>query len=812
MKMKGLDRLQGYLVLLAFNAILLVYYICLNQGGVRLLNDLNPGVVIYFNPFKKQELIHYCVSVLILFVTSGAYLTILRTGYYKKKNGIGVIAASRLRFERRNVIIYLHLLVFPVLVLMAGGDVMTRFIIQLYLLVFGIINLYEIRYVQGNGVYDKVFGGFIVTFIVLAVIGVGYIFNDHLSGRPSIINEYYNIPEYALVDGKYVKTTDYINQNYGNNGFRKWDVDMPVDISGCKQNALGEYGRHQNNVSDSLIYYNEKIRGIYLNKGIKVIVPEIHARNSAKDDEAVSVFYKKGASLSKQSNVKEEKFILENIKEIHWQVLDRYMMHHHGFILNPISELGLGKSLKNIKSQYGLGGITIMRWLMDLTGGVSIESWLRLNALFYLIYYTAYGAVLLVVIGDRLLALLAFLYSMILLNVHGYEFVLLAPGDSPWRNMFDIIILLFIYKCQEKEKNLYLATGLALGVFSVYINPQIGLMMCLSVSAAAVLYELSKKRIEIYKVSFTVLSAFAGVLIYVLFSSKDTLSAYYLQGVIGFPVTGYVMLAIYALLIGAYVIVIRTLRNGFDSEVLAVIYLFLYSQGLLLYYVWHADMSGMLSRSHIYVLTIIMMFRLITKGGTAGHVISANKYIPVLALGFFLYVNTYQRILKEKAGYDNIFQTHKVYNWGFDRAHIRSTINPEYFSESVGIINKYSGGQERICMISKYDDILPFLSHRYNIMPFQNMEWYNVTAKELDESVNVIKNEQPLYVYIDSDIDRNYNDDIISSSAFGVGYLHDESAWRAERLKLMARLYYKISKEYVRVDGTRLISVYRRIT
>lgn len=800
---------------MAMNAIILAYYICAHQGQIRLLNDLNPGVGIYFNPYKKQELIHYCVSVLILFVVYVAYVLVLRTGYYKKKNGWAIAAASKLRIEKKNFVHYLHLLVLPILVLFSGGDIMIRFTAQLYFLLFGVISLVDIKLKSSRKVFRKrggLAGTLLISiFMAIAVIGISYLFYDHLAGRPKIINEYYSIPEYAIMDGKYVNTTEYINNNYVADGYRKWDVNTLVDTSKCSRVLIKDIDNNLKITSDSLKYYNERLGCLYSNKRNTVKESEDNTKLTAKGDDSISVFYNKAVSLRKKMKVREDKFILNNINEIHWQILDRYMIHHHGFILNPVSELELGRPLSKIKSQYGLGPIIVMKQLMNIAGGVTFENWLRLNAIFYVVYYTMFGVILMLIFKEKIFAFLVFLLSMILLNLHGYEFVMLAPGDSPWRNMFDIIILLCLYEFQKHEKYLYMVLGMVLGVFSVYMNPQIGLMICLSLTVSAITYEFSRKRIDAYKLSAIVIFMIAGLFTYSLYSSKDTLSVYYLEGVIGFPVTRQGLLAIYILLGGGYVVLFMSLRKRYDPEILMVIYLFFYSQGLLLYYVWHADMNGLLARSHIYVLTIIVFYQLQVRTGNNGQNIRLIKYLPIIILGLFFYYDSYKKILRQKNQFDKIFATHKTYSWEFQRAHLKSTIDPSYFSEALKLIDRYSSGQVQLCMISKYDGILPFLSNRYNVMPFYNMEWYNMTIKEFQESVDVIKNKKPMYIYVDTDIDRNYNDDIISSGTFGVGYLHRESAWRAERLKLLARIYAGISKDYIKVESGRLISVYRRM-
>ena len=82
--------------------------------------------------------------------------------------------------------------------------------------------------------------------------------------------------------------------------------------------------------------------------------------------------------------------------------------------------------------------------------------------------------------------------------------------------------------------------------------------------------------------------------------------------------------------------------------------------------------------------------------------------------------------------YEEIFVTHKTYNWNLEKAKFRSTMDPEYFVDSVSLIQTYAPSHNGIHIISKYDNFLPFLAKKYSAMPFFDLQWFLLTAKEVN--------------------------------------------------------------------------------
>ena len=82
-------------------------------------------------------------------------------------------------------------------------------------------------------------------------------------------------------------------------------------------------------------------------------------------------------------------FVSRNFLENVFYNMSRGQINHIGHILNPINEYMLGKPIKEIYFQYGIGNTFIMKWTMELFGGISIENYYKCY-IFYLIYFMTF--------------------------------------------------------------------------------------------------------------------------------------------------------------------------------------------------------------------------------------------------------------------------------------------------------------------------------------------------------------------------------------------------------------------------------------
>jgi len=64
---------------------------------------------------------------------------------------------------------------------------------------------------------------------------------------------------------------------------------------------------------------------------------------------------------------------------------------------------------------------------------------------------------------------------------------------------------------------------------------------------------------------------------------------------------------------------------------------------------------------------------------------------------------------------------------------------------------------------------------------------------------------------VDTDIYRNFNNDLIDPKIPVIGYLSQESIWRVQRLKLLNKIFEGVSGDYTLIKKGILISIYKRV-
>jgi hypothetical protein len=175
------------------------------------------------------------------------------------------------------------------------------------------------------------------------------------------------------------------------------------------------------------------------------------------------------------------------------------------------------------------------------------------------------------------------------------------------------------------------------------------------------------------------------------------------------------------------------------------------------------------------------------------------------------------KFYKEKNRFIRIFNTHKLFQWDFDRAHVISTIDPQPIRNAVEMIRDYSRDSKGIYIISKYDNILPFLAERYSLMPHFEMYYYLITPQERSQTIQSLEMNKPKYIFIDTDIEKYRPEHDLSlddpwHKIYNSEWVKKERASRYGRYKELWKIYDSIAHDYEKVKECILISVYQRKT
>jgi hypothetical protein len=267
----------------------------------------------------------------------------------------------------------------------------------------------------------------------------------------------------------------------------------------------------------------------------------------------------------------------------------------------------------------------------------------------------------------------------------------------------------------------------------------------------------------------------------------------------------------YILLVGislVYALFLRVMAFRNDLKYIAL-FLFLYCQGLLVYYVWNPSPNHFYTIVSPMVLLAVLILKLsLEETGLKRY---RRPVLLILSTCVFLafYLPSLHAYYTEKDTFDEIFRNHKIYAWSFPRARIRTTMGPQYVSEAVDMIKKYSPGQKAVYMVSKYDNLFPFLAERYSAMPFYEVATSLLTRKEVDECIKAIRADQPRFLFVDTEIveQPGARPDYWSRPVYRFAAEQFDLRPRIQMLETLARVYAGVRDMYKVSEKGSLISV-----
>jgi hypothetical protein len=721
------------------------------------------SVALYFNGYKKSELIHYLIGVMVIGIWF-AMLLLLQEALKRRTRFSFIYLFNRL-CGRMFAILFFVLL--PFLILVSGILLEFKIFASIAIAVLAAwlpVWFKQISRKRGintvEAMLQKIKSRLVKIDFFKVLIVVGYVqllvlFYEPIFQQIKIITEYWGIDEYTILDNNH---------------------------------TVGKHS-YMETISNKIVYSPIEDDGAHFVVGEKKYI------------------FNTGTSASKLT-YDEKKFLKNNEFEVRWQTFGRFMIHHNSFVYVPVQEVELHKDSQLIHAQYGLGLTWIMGKIFSWSGGVSFDKWLRVS---YSVYY-AYFLIFLIVVHrltrDWRFTAIIFLFSLSVVNSRGYDFLLLPPGESPWRHFFDLWVVWFLYSFGKTKNILYYWLALGFGIVSIIMNPQIGAMIFVPIVLIGVFFAVFQRELrwKISTASLVALALFSAA--WSICASTDDLTMYYIDGVIGFSIPLWQLLFFLSLLAAGYALMLMLAKHLKNEHLLPLLFLFFYSQELFVYVVWHYNWDGLKSRAFIYILTAGLITYYASKTWTE----RLNKIVWGLLTAFALLVYTVSvvKVFKSKIDYDEIFKTHITYAWTMDKARFISTMNPAPFENGVNLIKKYSGNQNGIYIISEYDNLLPFLANRYSQMPFFDLKWYLITPREVDKTIQILQSHKPEYIFVDSNINRDYAKEIIDPKIPFIGYLYQESAWRVQRLMLLRQVFSAVGANYELVEKGALISVYKR--
>ncbi len=753
--------------------------------------QVRPWAFIFFNPYDSN-LINY-----ILLCAAFGFLSLFIYGAGNKEK----LALIKEKTSRVNIglVSSLFLLSLACLAFFSSFAVFYRVVLSAVLLPIPLIYLVSDVDNRG-GILLSAYPWLLL--IILSIEPIRFFF-----GPVYLMNEYDNLSSETILNGQTINNASYLKSlSPLDIDTVKMFYDLKNQIEGKSTDALA---RDDIDFLDQLRFRNMDPIQSYLILNHSVNERDFAGEKETEEGSVTRQDYLKNLPTINVESIK--KFYLYNWWEYAHLNMSRGQMNHIGQILNPLNAYEAGMPIKDIYMQYGLGNTFILKWTMDLFGGVTIENIYKCH-IYYIVYFSLFLLMLIYLFQDRLYV--ASVYSILAISYFFCKYigVTLGVGIIPTIHFFDVIVIILLLLFFRKKNVSYLLLALLSALLGVIINRQFGIILSLSLTISIIVYIIENKTGRSKKFWF-----FGVVLSLVALGCLSNLATagtqgavfnYFLFGLFSWPANSVVI----ALTIGYLVISYSFLfinRNNTDYLKYIFIFVFFYTQGLLVYYYW-SGLSNHLPMSMPFMgLQIFLMFFISEQKfslNRSDHKLFLLK-IGVIAVLFIAMLFNVNQFYKDKKMFTDDFVNHKVYHWKFDRAHLISTMNPEPFAESIQLMQKYSAGSPSIYVISEFDNVLPFLGKKYGALPF-DLAWHLLSDSEIDATINKINRNSPEYLFVDGNIDQEISDPW--SKIYNGTWMKNERVSRIGRYQGLQKIFKSVSPRYVLREKGKLLAVYQR--
>lgn len=793
----------------------------------------------FFNPYKYITFFQYGISLVTIAIFS------LWTYFLYKKDKIKNINLNK---------IYVFLLfIYTILLCFINTTKIAKLIC--FILVFIILLFFSFYTFKSDltspksQIYKKLKNVSFYIVTVAVIVQFFSIFYPFVFEKVKIMNEFFDIPETYLMknaDGtaNEVNTVDLINE-YNILGMQnKYDIRNPNSFDNIPCFQISDILKAENHIKyqayDKNILHLPGKKDIlndnyyFLRNNSICLIGQITSNDIAEfsnndNDEKIllkqqkvisntlnKIHYRKfSSSFSKDYPVlynNEKNFIKDNEKEIHWQILNRYYIHHQNHIIAPVNEIMQGKDINKIFFQYGKFNALFLSKVFDKLGGFDFTKYMQVTYSFYYLYFIAFFTMIILFFRNK-----EYILSWLLLTAGSYnfitdEFLRIAPGINPMRHFFDIFILMFFLLYMKKSSKTLLILSSLLTLAAILNETMTGTYIMLSLTATLFVknFIFDRDSKSIFEIVIMILLPVLGYICKIIGASGvDYAVGYFHLGLLGFPTSKTAVILCFLLISAGYVVLIK---NFLKPEKHNTIYFytacFFYVQALLTYYLWGSDFAHLLVYFPVFAFTVLAFLfnsELRTKY-TKTHNTIISVILIISAIFCILGMGKYYKNLK---GFNKIFKTHKTYEWTLPHTNFISTMSPEYFEDSIKLIQKYSQKDKGIYIISKYDSLLPVISERYSNMPFFEVSNFLTTRHEVDLNIKALQTAKPKYLFVDKDIDRDFAQDILWNE-YDFKYLFFESVWRVQRLQLMKDIFNSVRNDYRPVESSYLLTVWKR--
>ena len=508
-------------------------------------------------------------------------------------------------------------------------------------------------------------------------------------------------------------------------------------------------------------------------------------------------------------------FVKKNLDEKLLQTMDRYFFHETSFALAPLNEMKLGKPWHEVFSQYGFLSVLGLSAVMDFFGGFSYPNYEKAIKLSYFAYYLCFLFVARKIFARPSISALLILAYSVSFFLNSYYFYQYPPGHAPIRHFFDLVVLYFVarFGTENKLPDLLLATAFV--VLSIFTSKDYGLMLAAAFVIGGSYHALygyfSHRSVDRRFLCLLLIATALFVTAIRLYPLADNPSAkYFIDGFYSFHVTSIEYIAVLAsILVQTLILFFNGNRMYERKRLFFYVFSAAYSQCLYFYYVWGGRDAHFFTFLVIYLLPyMIFIDTLRIRHATFNRFsygASMTLLLGALTWGAWGFLSDYRAS-------ERVFSDHLTYTWSLPRAKgMVTTTDPAPFEDAVSRIRRNSP-ENRVFMISKYDDILSILSEKYSGTDFFELRSMIVTRDEYRRIRSQLETADTIFV--DNDIDRDFEEELNRMLIWNMlpPLFSEHRYQRIPKLQELKKLYRDvIPGKFTLAERGTLISVYRRV-
>lgn len=488
------------------------------------------------------------------------------------------------------------------------------------------------------------------------------------------------------------------------------------------------------------------------------------------------------------------------------------IFHHHLQILNPMKEYDMGRPLGEIVALYGLSFLPVY-FAAKLLGPLSYGHALTVVFASYAVYFAAFVLVIQALVRDVRLTAFAFLSSLGFIKLLGYITVFVGLGYAPLRHFMDIFIPLALFAYLRSDRRGWLLGALVLTVGGILLDRVQGSFAAVALLALLAVRQFTgHARFRVFELAALVgggaaiAAAFWGAGAAV---AANPYAEGFLEGVWGFPVDNTLIAALFGGLVVAYGLIGYHLVHRFEQKHYLSLYLIFYVQLVAIYWVIMPNYGHLYAILPMFLLTAVVLYRY----GLAP-LLPERVERPLLGIALVAAVALSlfgtRHYMKTWATMSTVAEDHQVFDWPFEAARLRSTIDPAPLADASALIQKWVPGQS-VYIVSQFDAPILWLARRYSAMPHFELSSFLNSQKALNRAVDALRDAKPDILVVDSCIRCSPLTLLPGRPLPSLDPAYYERLnEKVDRLKHLREVFAEVEADYELVERGMLVSVYRR--